>query len=428
MKLHAAICALRLTPKYGAIEMTQTVHIPWKAWYGDEQFALSFPADWNVKLCPIHDAPALTPDQIQAAFDNPIGTPRLSVLAQGKRNAVIVFDDISRPTKGEQILKFVLAELAQSGIGRDQVKIIFALGAHRPMMRDDIVKKLGEEVYHTVDVMNHYAYENLVDCGRSTIGTPIKINRYYCEADLKLSISCIEPHEWAGFGGGAKNILPGVAGIETLQSNHSMFSDSFQEMTGKIEGNPLRADIEDIARKVGLDAIVNIVTAASRETAGVFVGDMVAAHRTGVAFALEVFATEPLYNQDVAIFNAYPKDTEILQFSNSLNIASTAPKSIVRDGGYMVITTASVEGRGFHSLCGHGACLESRPEYMAKLFTGKQGILFSPGLSPKDAYTYLPADIPLFHHWEDVLGYIQEREKGALKVAVFPTGPLHLPK
>ena len=144
-------------------------------------------------------------------------------------------DDISRPTKGEQILKFVLAELAEGGIDQDQVKVIFAIGAHRPMMRDDIVKKLGEEVYQTVDVMNHYPYENLLDGGKSTIGTAIKINRYFCEADLKLSISCIESHERAGFSGGAKNILPGVAGIETLQANHSMFAESFQEMTGKIE-------------------------------------------------------------------------------------------------------------------------------------------------------------------------------------------------
>lgn len=408
--------------------MTQTVHIPWNAWYGDEQYPLSFPQDWNVTLCPIDDAPAMTSAQIQSAFERPIGTDRLSVLAQGKKNAAIVFDDISRPTKGEIILTHVLEELAMGGIGHDKVKLIFALGAHRPMMRQDIIKKLGAELYGSVDVLNHYLHENLVDFGKSRIGTPIKVNRYYCEADLKLSVSCIEPHEWAGFGGGAKNILPGIAGFETLKANHSMMAGSFQGMTGNIADNPLRADIEDIARTVGLDAIVNVVTSASRDTAGVFVGDMVAAHREGVEFARAVYATSLVYEQDVAVFNAYPKDTEIIQFSNALNIATTAPQRIVRPNGYMVVTTASPEGRGFHCLCGHGACLEFRPEHVAEIFKGKQGILFSPQLSPKDACTYFPDDIPLFHRWSDVIEYIQKRENSALKVAVFPTGPLHLPK
>ena len=296
------------------------------------------------------------------------------------------------------------------------------------MMRDDIIKKLGEEVYYSVDVMNHYPYENLVDCGKSTIGTPIKVNRYYYESDLKLSVSCIEPHEWAGFGGGAKNILPGVSGIETLEANHSMMADSYQKMTGIIEGNELRADIEDIAKTVGLDAVINVVNTASRGTAGVFVGDMIQAHRIGVEFARKVFATEVVYDQDVAIFNAYPKDTEIMQFTCALNIASMVENDIVKKDGYVVITTACPEGRGFHSLCGHGTRLEPKKEHLGALFKGRTGIIFSPFLSRMDVYTYLPENILFFNHWDDVIRFITENEKIAQKVAIFPTAPLQLPK
>jgi len=408
--------------------MTQVFNIPWKAWYGDGKFSLTFPDDWDVTFCSMDDAPYLPEKKIEEAFETPIGTPKLRELAEGKRNAVIVFDDISRPTKGDLLLKYVFNELEAGGIKRDRVKIIFALGAHRPMMREDIIKKLGEEIYYSVDVMNHYPYENLVDCGKSKIGTPIKINRYYYEADLKLSVSCIEPHEWAGFGGGAKNILPGVSGIETLEANHSMMAESYQGMTGIIEGNRLREDIEDIARMIGLDAIINVVTTASRGIAGVFVGDMIEAHRAGVEFARKVFATELVSDQDVGIFNAYPKDTEILQFSNAFNIASMVEKDIVKKDGYMVVTTACPEGRGFHSLLGHGTRLEPKKEHLREVFSSRTGIVFSPHLSPFDVYTYFPEDVLLFHRWEEVIRFIKEKEQGKQKVAIFPTGPFHIPK
>ena len=408
--------------------MDQSVNITWRAWYGDEELALSFPDKWDIKKCAMDDAPELTEKEIKEAFEAPIATPKIRELAKGKKNAAIVFDDISRPTKGDTLLKYVLKELEAGGITRDNVKIIFALGAHRPMMRDDIIKKLGEEIYYSVDCMNPYPYENLVDCGESKIGTPIKINRDFLESELKLSVSCIEPHEWAGFGGGAKNILPGVAGIETLEVNHGMMAESYQEMTGIIEGNPLRADIEDIARMIGLHAIINVVTTSSRGIAGVFVGDMVQAHRAGVEFARKVFATEMVYEQDIIILNAYPKDTEILQFSNAFNVFTMAERDIVKKDGYIVIITACPEGRGFHSLCGHGTRLAPSREIFGELFKGRTGIIFSPNLSRADVYTYCPESILLFHKWEDVIQLIKEKETGMQKVAIFPTAPLQLPK
>ena len=408
--------------------MDQSVNITWRAWYGDEELALSFPDKWDIKKCAMDDAPELTEKEIKEAFEAPIATPKIRELAKGKKNAAIVFDDISRPTKGDTLLKYVLKELEAGGITRDNVKIIFALGAHRPMMRDDIIKKLGEEIYYSVDCMNPYPYENLVDCGESKIGTPIKINHDFLESELKLSVSCIEPHEWAGFGGGAKNILPGVAGIETLEVNHSMMAESYQEMTGIIEGNPLRADIEDIARMIGLHAIINVVTTSSRGIAGVFVGDMVQAHRAGVEFARKVFSTEMVYEQDIIILNAYPKDTEILQFSNAFNVFTMAERDIVKKDGYIVIITACPEGRGFHSLCGHGTRLAPSREIFGELFKGRTGIIFSPNLSRADVYTYCPESILLFHKWEDVIQLIKEKETGMQKVAIFPTAPLQLPK
>jgi nickel-dependent lactate racemase len=408
--------------------MGQLAKIPWKAWYGDEEFSLSFPSSWKVRTCSMDDAPEISEEMLAEAFEKPIGTPRLRDLARGKKNAAIVMDDITRPTKGAPILKKVLEEIDIGGIPRAKVKIILALGAHRPMIRDDMIKKVGKEIYDSVDVMNHYPYENLIDCGKSRIGTPIKINRYFMESELKLSVSCIEPHEWAGFGGGAKNILPGVSGIETLEANHSMMAGKYQAMTGVIEGNKLRADIEDIARHIGLHAIVNVVTTASRGIAGAFVGDMIQAHRAGITCARKVFATEMIFDQDIAILNAYPKDTEITQITNAFNILFLSKKDVVKKGGYIVLTSACPEGRGYHSLCGHGTRLAPLPENWGTLFKGRHAIIFSPNLSRSDVDAYFPEDVLLFNRWEDVLQFIMKREKDPQTVAIFPTTPLQLPK
>jgi nickel-dependent lactate racemase len=243
-------------------------------------------------------------------------------------------------------------------------------------------------------------------------------------------VSCIEPQGLAGFGGGAKNVLPGISGIETLEANHaSMNVEGYQAMTGIVEGNKLRADIEDIAQAVGLEATINVVTNSSRGIAGVFVGDMIKAHRTGVGFARKVFATEMIYDQDVVILNAYPKDTEFIhQMTNAFNITFLTEKEVAKNDGCVVVTSACSEGRGFHSLNDLGNRLALRQEHLLGLFKGRVGVVFSPNLTPYDVYSYFPENVHLFVRWEDAIGFIRERQEGSPKVAVFPTGPLQLPK
>lgn len=408
--------------------MIKSCSVPWKSWYGDEEFEMQFPDHWDIEVCKMKDAPELDEAQIQTAFENPIGTKKIRDLAKDRNNAAIVLDDISRPTKGERILPFVLGELERGGIPKSNIKIILALGAHRPMMRDDIIKKVGYDIYQSIDVMNHYPYENLVDCGKSKIGTPIKINRDFFEADLKLSVSCIEPHEWAGFGGGAKNILPGISSIETLESNHSMVSDSYQSLTGKIDNNPMRADIEDIAREIGLDAIVNVVTTESREISGVFIGDMVLAHRLGVEFVKEAYATNLVYDQDIVILNTYPKDTEILQISNAFNPLTLSRREVVKKDGYIIAMSACTEGRGFHSLMGHGTRLQPRKKDYGAIFKGREGIIFSPNLTIHDVYTYFPKSVHLFNKWDELIAFIEKRDNSPKRAAIFPCSPLQLPE
>ncbi|MBT4289952.1 MAG: nickel-dependent lactate racemase [Deltaproteobacteria bacterium] len=409
--------------------MQQTSTIPWNAWFSeDEKLNLSFPNSWKVTMCNMDDAPGLSKKAIEAAFEAPIETGKIRNLAKGKRTAAIVIDDISRPTRGEDILTVLIDEMEKGGIQKKDIKIIMALGGHRPMMREDLIKKVGEKIYNEVDVMNHYLYENLVTCGESKIGTPIKINRYFMESDLKISVSCIIPHEWAGFGGGSKNIVPGVAGIETLISNHTMVHGSYKGLTGICDPNPLRADIENIAQLIGLDAIVNVVTNMQRDTVGVFVGDSIKAHRKGVELAKKAYATELVYDQDVVILNAFPKDTEILQITNALNIFHLPKKEIVKKDGIIILSSACFEGRGFHAIMGHGTPLEYDLEDVEKLFEGRTGVVFSPNLNHHDMKYYFPDSIPLFNDWEKLIQFIREQVKTDPQVAIYPTASLQLPK
>jgi len=406
--------------------MEKTYKIPWNSWYGDETFLLSFPDDWSVSSCPMTGAPGLTDEQIAAKFKRPIGTPGIRELARKCRSAAIVLDDISRPTRGEEILKPLINKIEAGGIAIGRIKIILAIACHRPMMRDDIIKKVGEEVYQTVDVINHNPYDNILDYGKSKHGTPIKINRFFMESDLKLSVSCIIPHELAGFGGGAKNILPGVSGIDTVEANHKIMAGIHQGMTGVCEGNKLREDIEDIGRKIGLDAIVNVVTNGARETAGVFVGDMVQAHREGVEFARKVFSTLTTFDQDVVILNAYPKDTDINQMQMVFNLLHSAKKDIVKPDGIIVLTSACPEGRSQHGLFGVGGRIGYNRRKLGALFQGRSGVIFSPNLNRFDVYHNYPDSIHFFNHWEDVVDFICKIRSGQKKVTIYPTAPMQL--
>lgn len=407
--------------------MSQTTHIPWKSWFGDELFSLTFPDDWQVTTCAMNDAEALTEQEIEMSFQKPIGTPTIRELARNKKSAAIVIDDISRPTKGESILKVLLRELELSGITSDKVKIILALGGHRPMMRDDIIKKVGEQINYSVDVMNHYLHENLVDCGKSALGNPILINRYFMEAELKLSVSSVIPHIWAGFGGGAKNILPGIAGVDTLMANHKMADDFGQELTGICHPNKIRADIEDIARKIGLDAVVNVVSNTQKDTAGVFVGDIVKSHRAATAFAGQVYATNVASDQDVIILNAYPKDIDILQITNCFNLLQMTKGKMVKKDGVVILTSACPEGRGYHGIMGHGARFFYDQASVESMFLGRTGIVFSPNLGPHDMYHYFPESSYLFNDWEKLIDFIIQKKGGGQKVAIYPNSVLQLP-
>jgi nickel-dependent lactate racemase len=402
--------------------------IPWQAWRGDESFALEFPTEWDVYRFPMQDAQEISDEDIKEALLSPIGSDSLRVMADGKRNVVIVVDDISRPTPAYRILPFVLDELKKANKVEKKIRIILSLGAHRPMLRQELILKLGREIWESCEIHNHHPFENLAYLGKSSMGTPIYINKFYLEADVKIALGCVLPHVYAGFGGGAKLIVPGIAGIDTLQANHQPAASGNWGL-GVVDGNEVRNDMEEICLKVGLDFTINTVVNSQRQLAGVFTGDLVTAHRAGVRIAQQIYSTPISESLDVGIFNAYPKDTELFQASLALNPFLSAPMEIIKKGGVALITTASPEGGGYHSLEGyHMRLYQHHDEFPAvqKALKDRTLCIFSPNLTPQEVNKYYSSKVRFFKEWGGLVEYLKERFADKCKIGIFPCASIQL--
>jgi nickel-dependent lactate racemase len=378
------------------------------------------------------DGPDVSQGEIRKAFQNPIGQDTIRRLAEGKKTAAIAVDDLTRPTQAYRFLPFVVEELNQAGIKDEGIKIIMAIGCHRPLMKADQEKKLGKKMANRFSVYNHHPFENLVNVGTTSRGTPVQINRVFIEADIKMGIGFITPHPIAAFGGGGKIVIPGLGSIDTIEKNHT---PAFMGKIGNtgfskgydINSNELRLDMEEGARMAGLNVIVNSVGTSEGKTAGVFVGDLVQAHRAAVDLARKLYVTEAPCDVDIGIFNAFPEDTELVQAQKALNVwTGNQTRRLVREGGKVVIATASSDGLGFHSLADRGMRLYA-PVGLRKavtdIFGGRKVIVFSPNCSRADLLERYPEQIIIRNTWKDVLEELKDGSAGQ-SVSIFPNGSL----
>lgn len=409
----------------------KSVTIPWGCWRGNKALPLTFPTKWKIQVVRMADGPDVGQADIRRAFANPIGQEPIRRLAEGKKTAAIAVDDLTRPTQAHRFLPFIVDELHQGGIRDDNIKVIMAIGCHRPMMKIDQEKKLGKRMANRYPVYNHHPYENCVDLGSTSRGTPVQINRFFMEADVKIGVGFITPHPAAGFGGGGKIIIPGLGSMETIEKNHT------PAFLGKVGGtgfaggdldhNELRLDMEEGAQMAGLDCIVNAVGTSAGKTAGVFVGDLVKAHRAAVDLARRIYLTTAPPEADIGIFNAFPEDTELVQALKALNVwTGNINRRLVRKGGTVVIATASSEGLGFHSLADRGMRLYRKADHkkeVQEIFQGRKLIVYSPTCSRADLLEKYDESAVLCHTWAEVLAHLKDGN-GNQTVSVFPNGSL----
>lgn len=291
----------------------QKVLVPARRWFENQERELIFPDHWEVEVLtsPGLEKPGLTREEIKERLEHPVEGPPLSELARGKKQAAIVFDDMTRPTPVRDIAPLVLEALHRAGMEPGQIRFIWALGAHGTYDMISARKKLGDEIVENYAVYNHDAFQNLEYAGKTRGGIDLWFNREFMRCDLKIGIGCVTPHVHVGFGGGAKIILPGVAGIETINQFHQQLSkDPGSGGLGNFEGNILRNEIDDAGEAAGLNFKVDCLINRRGEVTDVFAGPFKATHRLGAAAAREHYGIPYTSGYDIAVSNAYGKASE----------------------------------------------------------------------------------------------------------------------
>lgn len=405
--------------------MVKQFKVPWAAWREPLYLELEFPNSWDVSVCKMKDAdaPELSSEDIRNRVLNPIGTPNLSVIARGRKSVVVVVDDMTRTTPSSKILPFIFEELEKADISEEQITILFALGAHRPMNKNDCLLKLGKKIVSRFKIENHHPYENLVHLGDSKIGTPIDVNKTYYNADLKIAVGGVIPHPLAGFGGGAKIVLPGVCGIRTLEANHSAGMRGIGAGIGRM--TEIREDIEDIVDTVGLDFSVNVVMNEIGNITEIYSGHYRDAHRKAMEAAKDSYKTEITLENQICFLNSYPEDSELNQSIKALNILMTASNKFLDRKGTIVVMSSSYEGKGFHSLIAEtGAKLYNNfgNGIIWKAFVKRRNVyFFSPNISKPDLYHFYPKSVQLFNEWNELINELSNMHGNSPKVAIIPT-------
>jgi nickel-dependent lactate racemase len=314
--------------------------------YGSGRISLDLPAERVLAVCQADDLPGV-PNlraEIEAALANPIGTFPLKSLAAGKQTAAVVVDDISRPVPYPDVLTPVLDQLIEAGVPQEGITAIVATGLHRAMTQEELDAWIGP--YHgLVRIINHQPDDRsqLVRIGFTSLGTHIRINRTFAEAELKVLTGDVDYHQFCGYGGGAKSVYPGLADHAAIETNHSRMEIPGTGM-GRIEGNPVRLEIEEAGRMAGVDFILNVVQNSRKEVVGAFAGDMIEAHRAGAKLIDRMYKVCVPERADVVIASpgGYPKDIDLYQSQKALSAA----RRMVKDGGKIVILAECREGHG----------------------------------------------------------------------------------
>lgn len=326
------------------------LEIPW----GKEKLALKLPQGWEL-LGTMEPTPraglADLQFEIEHSLASPIGCPRLSEMARPGMKIALVIDDDSRPTPVRLVLPAVLAELQRSGIPPAQVTVIPALGVHQPMAEAQVARRVGETVFPALRWETHDCdnLEKLEFLGTTRRGTPVFINKTVARAGLIVSIGCIEPHVIASFGGGYKNLVPGVAARVTIAHNHALNCrpDTFNNVGQPIEANPMRLDLEEAGGMLKPPVfIVNAVLNSSLEPVQIVSGDPILAHREGVRTSARIYGAAIPELADVVITSSHPMDQDLRQGVKAL--ANTV--RALRPGGTMITLVRAEEGVGVFGL------------------------------------------------------------------------------
>ena len=411
------------------ISQQTSVSVPHSAWYGDEWIDLDFPDGWEVDVRRMAGgtAPALTDDEIRESLQHSLDAPKIRQLAGERKRAVVLFDDMTRPTPTSRVATLVIEELLAGGMKEDQIRFVAAFGTHMTMTRADFVQKLGSNLVGRFPVYNHNCFENLIEVGATELGTEMLVNREVMSCDLKIGIGGSIPYWDPGnYGGGAKIVLPAISGIDSIHHHHFKASTIAAERNDPRVGvlakggrDALRVNMEDAARLVGLDVKVDIAINGRREPAKLLVGDPISIWDEARRFGNTHYVTDFGSPADVVVVNSYPQED---QPGGSLGL--TVPTLL--EGGDLVVLSNSPHGLALqHYLLGRWGTEYGGREWGGgaswEIESAGRIFIVSPYISRAEQLSALEnSKVRWLRNWEEVLPELTARHGSTTRVNVFP--------
>jgi len=409
--------------------------------YGRSGLTIQLPKSLRLSVVePSQGLPLADPaGAVAHAVAHPIGACPLAEVARGRRDAVVVISDKTRPVPNAIVLPPILRTLEAAGIARERIEILVATGLHRANTPAELVEMTNAEIVARYRIRNHVARnaDEHLHLGRTTRGTEIWLDRGFLAADLKVVTGLIEPHLMAGYSGGRKGVAPGLAGVETMRSAHGPVMLEDNVGPGIVDGNPFHEDLLEIARLARVDFLVDVSIDRARSLTGVFAGDIEQAHTAGMQAVERVVRVDLDAPADIVITSAggYPLDDTFYQAIKGL----TGALNIVRRGGTIILAAALTEGIGSADFQALLRTTHGNDDFMARItspgfFRIDQWmvqhlcqvlrkaavVVVTAGLTPETVHGLLVTPAATV---EDALSRALARYGSAAHVAVLPQGP-----
>jgi nickel-dependent lactate racemase len=318
-----------------------------KGYFKGELFSFDLPQGWNLlAMAEPKDVPGMADvgTRVRELLANPIGMPPLAEVIAGlpHTKTVIISEDQTRPTPVYQVLEPLWEELNRLGIADDQIDVIMGRGTHREATPQEVRAKVGDKAMERLRVTVHDPdADDLVHIGTTSRGTEVWINPLVAEAALIIAIGTSNPHYFAGYGGGAKLILPGVCGRDTVRQNHVWVRDP-NTVAGVMERNPIWEDMLEAARLARLTMKFDTVVNASKEIYALFGGEVEAQQKAAVEVLKEVYGVAVPAMADVTVASSYPLETNLVQSGKAILSAD----AVTKPGGTIVLVSACSDGPG----------------------------------------------------------------------------------
>jgi nickel-dependent lactate racemase len=293
----------------------------------------------------IHPAPSDQAAVVQQALDHPVNSPTLKELTAHVKKILIITNDNTRPMPSKITIPLIIGAFCRP-VETYDLTILIATGLHRKMTPEETVEQFGRETVEKYRIVNHVATDRsqLTFHGKMTSGNELWLNRLVAESDLVISEGFIEAHFFAGFSGGRKSILPGVAGAETIMNNHSPANIAdLRACSANLEGNPVHAECAEAAGIAGLGFILNVALNKEKKIIRAFAGHPTDAHLQGCAFVKEAMSVK-VHPTDIVVTgnNGYPLDRNLYQVVKGIDVASR----VVIKGGVIIMAAQCLDGAG----------------------------------------------------------------------------------